>query len=82
VQEWLKGVGHPELNTQLQQFSSAERLRMVFNLLTLPANHGGAGLSTNNTSDSSNTIGSGYIESIFAPHDLVFNKVCNHIFIN
>ncbi|KAJ3187069.1 hypothetical protein HDU85_007107 [Gaertneriomyces sp. JEL0708] len=55
---------------ELPQMSSAERLRLVYDLLTTPAYEGGAGL----TMDESNVgktgaVGGKYVEALFAPHD-------------
>ena len=74
MKDWLHGVrpAAPELETQSsldkEPVTDAERLRLVYQLITLPKEEGGAGI----------TVGQGnwdLVESIFPLHDRVFNKV-------
>ncbi|KAG9244541.1 plasma membrane stress response protein-like protein [Calycina marina] len=73
VQDWLYGVRatapEKELDNHLKQepITDAERLRLVYMLITKPAEEGGAGI-TPKTGDWHG------IESIFALHDHAFNK--------
>lgn len=73
VKDWLHGVrpAAPELETQSsldkEPVTDAERLRLVYQLITLPKEEGGAGI----------TVGQGnwdLVESIFPLHDRAFNK--------
>jgi len=73
VQDWLYGVRtaapEKEMQTNLKDepITEAERLRLVYLLITKPKNEGGAGI----TPKSGEWEG---VESIFALHDHAFNK--------
>ena len=73
VQDWLYGVRGAapgkEMQTNLNEepVTEAERLRLVYLLITKPKNEGGAGI----TPKSGDWKG---VESIFALHDYTFNK--------
>ncbi|KAJ3298545.1 hypothetical protein HK104_010600 [Borealophlyctis nickersoniae] len=55
--------------------SSAERLRVVHELLTTPTYEGGAGLTMEErVVGRSGAVGGKYIEAIYAPHDREFEK--------
>ena len=73
VQDWLYGVQTAAPEKEMQKnlddepITEAERLRLVYLLITKPKNEGGAGI----------TLKSGEwkgVESIFALHDHTFNK--------
>jgi len=73
VKDWLHGVrpAAPDRETQRsldkEPLTEAERLRIVYSLLTLPPSEGGAGI----------TPGKGewsFVEGIFSLHDHEFNK--------
>jgi hypothetical protein len=73
VQDWLYGIRttalHKDMQTQLddEPVTEAERLRLVYLLITKPKNEGGAGITpkTGEWKD---------VQSIFALHDHKFNK--------
>jgi anoctamin-10 len=73
VQDWLYGVRTSAPDKQIQQaiedepITEAERLRLVYLLITKPKNEGGAGI----TPKQGEWQG---VESVFAPHDHNFNK--------
>jgi anoctamin-10 len=73
VQDWLYGVRTSAPDKQIQKaieaepMTEAERLRMVYLLITKPKNEGGAGI----TPKQGEWQG---VESVFAPHDHNFNK--------
>ena len=74
IQDWLYGVrsAAPEKEMQIalrdEPITEAERLRLTYMLITKPRNEGGAGI----TPKSGEWRG---VESIFALHDHVFNKI-------
>jgi hypothetical protein len=73
VQDWLCGVRtaapEKELNSNLdnEPITEAERLRLVYLLITKPRNEGGAGITPKSGAWEA-------VESIFALHDHTFNK--------
>ncbi|KAG0650468.1 Increased sodium tolerance 2 [Hyphodiscus hymeniophilus] len=73
VQDWLYGVRAAAPEKQMQKnlkdepVTQAERLRLVYLLITKPKNEGGAGI----TPKSGEWKG---VESVFALHDNTFNK--------
>jgi len=73
VQDWLYGVRTSAPEKQIQKaieaepMTEAERLRLVYLLITKPRNEGGAGI----TPKQGEWQG---VESVFAPHDHNFNK--------
>lgn len=73
VQDWLYGVRtsapdkHIQNSIEAEPTTDAERLRLVYLLITKPRNEGGAGITPK--------LGEWEgVESIFAPHDHTFNK--------
>ncbi|KAK6347814.1 hypothetical protein TWF718_005638 [Orbilia javanica] len=73
VRDWLHGIrpAAPEKETQRslenEPLTDGERLRLVYSLITLPSNEGGAGITPKQGEWS-------LVESIFALHDHDFNK--------
>jgi anoctamin-10 len=73
VQDWLYGVRTSAPDKQIKKsieaepITEAERLRLVYLLITKPKNEGGAGI----TPKQGEWQG---VESVFAPHDHNFNK--------
>lgn len=73
VQDWLYGVRtsapekHIQKSLEDEPMTEAERLRLVYLLITKPQNEGGAGI----TPKSGEWEG---VESVFALHDHTFNK--------
>lgn len=74
VQDWLYGVRsaapEKEMQTNISEepITEAERLRLVYLLITKPQTEGGAGISPKDGEWDG-------VESIFALHDRAFNKV-------
>lgn len=55
--------------------SSAERLRLIYNLIVMPTYAGGAGITKlDKLVEQTDAVGGSIIESIFAPHDLQSDK--------
>ncbi len=73
VQDWLFGVRtnapdkHIKKSIEAEPMTKAERLRLVYLLITKPKNEGGAGI----TPKQGEWEG---VESVFSPHDHTFNK--------
>jgi anoctamin-10 len=73
VQDWLYGVRTSAPDKQIQKaieaepMTEAERLRLVYLLITKPRNEGGAGITPKHGEWQG-------VESVFAPHDHNFNK--------
>lgn len=73
VQDWLYGVRTSAPEKQIQKaieaepVTEAERLRIVYLLITKPRNEGGAGITPKHGEWQG-------VESVFAPHDHNFNK--------
>lgn len=73
VQDWLYGVRvaapHTEMEKALEEepITEAERLRLVYLLITKPQNEGGAGIAPK-------TGEWRHVDAIFALHDHAFNK--------
>jgi hypothetical protein len=74
VSEWLHGVrlAAPDEQTRLaldeEVITDAERLRVVYLLITSPEREGGAGITPG-------LDGWSYVDSIFPLHDSKFNRV-------
>ena len=72
--EWLYGVrlAAPDDRTRAsideEKLTEAERLRVVYHLITSPERDGGAGVTPG-------LDGWNYVESIFPLHDAKFNRV-------
>lgn len=75
VKDWLHGVraSAPDKETQRslegEPLTEAERLRIVWQLITLPKSEGGAGITPKQGEWK-------LVESVFPLHDHKFNKVC------
>jgi anoctamin-10 len=73
VQDWLYGVRTSAPDKEVQKsikdepVTEAERLRLVYLLITKPKSEGGASIAAKSGEWEN-------VESIFAPHDPVFNK--------
>ena len=75
VKDWLHGIrpAAPDKETQksldLEPITDAERLRLVYLMITLPPGEGGAGVTPKQGEWD-------MVESLFALHDREFEKVC------
>ncbi|SMQ47056.1 unnamed protein product [Zymoseptoria tritici ST99CH_3D7] len=73
VKDWIHGVrsGEPARDTreslESQPLTAAERLRIIYQLITNPENEGGAGIRPKSEEYP-------YVENIFSLHDHTFNK--------
>lgn len=76
IKDWLYGIrpAAPDKETQKsldsEPVTDAERLRLVYLLITLPEVEGGAGITPKQGQWD-------LVESVFALHDREFNKVCS-----
>lgn len=69
VRDWLYGVRNTEPESESEPQTEAERLRVIYHMITVSEEEGGAGISVNHGEWKN-------VESIFSLHDEETNSRC------